>query len=216
MRFSTLLFAAFAALATAQNFGDEPQCAVSPPQSIPKTTTSSSELLLINLLSQKDCLAPAISRSGCAVTDTGCQCSSQGMAAIQAAGQSCLLGSCNSTELASALMVGQQLCALYSSTAGLASGSTNTNSQASTTGDTLVPQTTFPSSGASTVVASTTTVASGSTTGSGSTAKATTGSGTSTSAKASSTSSVSQAGAAHIGVGAGGVLGLVLGGLAAL
>lgn len=141
------------------------------------------------------CLSSAIAAICTPASDTGCACASQG--AIGQAGLSCLLSSCNGTDLGKAQSAGAQICVDYSATAtGIVASTSSANH-------------------------STTASITGSTTGSAATATSgrTTTSGSSTSATGSSASATSSAGANGMNgavAAQAGLLGAMLAGVAAL
>jgi len=209
MKTSTFLTTVFGlGLATAQNLSGQPACA-------------------------SPCLSSAITAAGCALADQGCQCGT-GKASIQNLVATCLLSGCNPTDLAAAASVGNALCVAYSATAPGGAGTTGT---ASTGGVLTIQTSTGPLTTTATTSLAATTGTSTGTTGTGSTgttsggstggattspattsppssSAATSGSGTGAEA---GTSSTSTAGAAQgVVAGAGGVVGLLLGLVAAL
>ncbi|KAK0111675.1 hypothetical protein ONS95_002020 [Cadophora gregata] len=195
MKTSTLLTTVFGlALASAQNLSGQPACAT-------------------------PCLASAIAAAGCPLTDQGCQCGT-GKPAIQAVVATCLVANCNASDLAAAASIGNDLCVAYSATAP---PGTTTDGSALTTqtsaggpevsGSTSAPQTTGTSTSGG-VSAATTSPATTSPPRSSSASRSGSRSGT---GAAQGTSSTSSAGAAQgVVAGAGGVVGLLLGLVAAL
>ncbi|PSR88537.1 hypothetical protein BD289DRAFT_231210 [Coniella lustricola] len=178
-----VLFLGVASLAAAQNLSGEPACAT-------------------------PCLSTAIAAVCTPASDQGCACASQ--SAIANSAVSCLLASCNSTDLIQAQSAGTALCVAYSATASGSSGS----STASETGSS-----TTTTSGATATVATTTTNSDGSSITSVATLTGTAASSVSASASsaASSASSSAAAGLGQGSVAAGaGVVGLIMAGLMAL
>ncbi|KAH7317868.1 hypothetical protein BKA65DRAFT_109299 [Rhexocercosporidium sp. MPI-PUGE-AT-0058] len=199
---TTILLSAVLGLATAQNLSGQPACA-------------------------SPCLSSAITAVGCALNDQGCQCGT-GKASLQIAVATCLIAGCSPSDLALAQQVGNQLCLAYSSTAAGLTIQTSTG-PLTTTGSGLGTTTTATTSLAVTTGTSTSgsgsASASGSTTsGSSATTSPATTSPPSSSTVSRSSSAVAPAtttatGGAAMGVksaGVGGVLGLVLGLVAAL
>ncbi|KAH6715782.1 hypothetical protein DL95DRAFT_389736 [Leptodontidium sp. 2 PMI_412] len=194
---TAILLSAVLGLAAAQNLSGQPACA-------------------------SPCLSSAITAVGCALNDQGCQCGT-GKSSIQIAVATCLIAGCSPSDLALAQKVGNELCLAYSSTAAVLTIQTSTG-PLTTTGSGLGTTTTATTSLAQTTG---TTTGSGSASGTGSSAAATTSPATTSppsssvsgsGSAAAGTTSSSTAGAAQgvKGAGVGGVLGLVLGLVAAL
>lgn len=118
MRFSTTsTLTLLLATVSAQNFGDEPACAVSFPfLSLLLPSLHHPHSTHLTLSPQIPCLESAIAQAGCGLTDQACQCGASQLA-IQSAVTPCLLSSCNSADLQKAASVGFALCAAYSATA---------------------------------------------------------------------------------------------------
>ncbi|OHE96638.1 hypothetical protein CORC01_08095 [Colletotrichum orchidophilum] len=94
MKFTLALVAA-AGLVIAQDFSGQPKCALS-------------------------CLAEAIPKVGCNLTDTACQCTKEKQEALAPIAAPCLLAACNSTDLTAAQNAAAKACADFAATAGSA------------------------------------------------------------------------------------------------
>ncbi|RQM06638.1 hypothetical protein DH86_00001274 [Scytalidium sp. 3C] len=128
MKSSVILVAAAASLAAAQNFGNEPACAI-------------------------PCLSSAIVAAGCALTDEACQCGT-GQPAIQTAITPCLLSACNESDLLLAASVGGQLCSVFSASLAAASATTTAAGSSAPKSSAASPSVTPTSSGSAQTVSS--------------------------------------------------------------